>query len=378
MELDRDSSERLNLIRFPMIIGVVFIHAYESVTHFGGTETALDPTGFWANFIRDFISVDLAHIAVPLFFFMSGFLFFYQLEWSRATYFKKVKSRLRTLLIPFLFWNLLYFSLIAVAQNLSITSTYFAGGIPHITESGVFVYFDLIIGINSHPIAFQFYFIRDLMILIALAPVFHLIHKKVPLVFLGLLFLIYLFNFWPKHDISIIPSHGPIFYFYAGSVIAIKRKTPFLTDRYGKIMLLVCLILLAIDTLFQEQSFSPLLRRMGILTGVFAAFYLSKFLLVNEKVKALFLWLGSGSFFVFAVHEPFMGFIQRVIIKFWTPNTDISKLLFYFAIPIIIIAISVCAYKLISSIFPKITAVITGGRASSPKTKVLQASPVSK
>ncbi len=82
MELNRNESARLDLIRFPLIVGVVFGHAYLSLIQFSGTEAALDPSSFAAMFIKYFIGRGLAFNAVPLFFFMSGFLFFYRLEWS--------------------------------------------------------------------------------------------------------------------------------------------------------------------------------------------------------------------------------------------------------------------------------------------------------
>jgi surface polysaccharide O-acyltransferase-like enzyme len=371
MELDRDSSARLNLIRFPLIVGVVFIHAYLSVVEFKGTEAELNPTSFTAVFIRDFISGGLASIAVPLFFFMSGFLFFYRLEWSGAAFFKKVMSRIKTLLIPFLFWNILVLLLYAVAQNVPITAQYFAGGIPQITKSGVFEYFNLIIGINRHPVAFQFWFIRDLMILVLLTPVFHLMHKKTVFIFLALFFGTWFFDVWPSNVLSIVPSPAPVFFFYAGSTLAVKKRTPFLLDKYGMAMLVICLVLFVIYTLIPGYSFSRLLYKAGIFTGVFAAFYATKILLINERVKSLFLWLGgSACFFVFAVHEPLMAFIQRVVIKLYSPTNDVTKLLIYFGIPIAIIVVSVLIFKLLSIIVPRFTAIITGGRSDYLKERV--------
>lgn len=43
-------------------------------------------------------------MAVPLF-FISGYLFFFRTAFSVDVYKKKLKSRIKTLLIPYLFWN---------------------------------------------------------------------------------------------------------------------------------------------------------------------------------------------------------------------------------------------------------------------------------
>jgi fucose 4-O-acetylase-like acetyltransferase len=367
MELDRDSSARLDLIRFPLIVGVVIEHAYKSGFQFGSTEVALRLTNYGLNFVNSLISGGLAFIAVPLFFFMSGFLFFYSLEWSRAAFFQKVRSRIKTLLVPFLFWNLLVFVVYVVAQNIPITAQYFAGGIPHITQSGVFEYFNLIIGINRYPVAFQFWFIRDLMILVAITPIFHLMHKKTAFIFLALFFCIWFFNIWPSNVLSIIPSPEPIFFFYAGSIVAVKKRTPFLFDKYGLVLIVMCIAFFIVDMLLGQSSTS-LLYRAGILTGVFAAFYTTKILMVSKRIKSLFLWLGgSACFFVFAMHEPLMSFFQRVVIKLFIPTNDVSTLFFYCAIPIAIIVLSLLVFKILSHILPRFVALITGGRVNSLK-----------
>ncbi len=363
MELDHDSSARLNLIRFPLVVGVVFIHAAESTAKFGGIQSALNPESFGSNFTREFISRGLAGISVPLFFFMSGFLFFYGFEWSKVTYLRKVRSRLTTLLVPFLFWNLLYLLLIAVAQRIPTTATYFSGANGSVATFGFFDYVNRVIGIDRNPIAFQFWYIRDLMELVVLVPIFYMMHKKAPIIFLALFGFIWFLNIWPSHVLSIIPSPGPILFFYAGSVIAVKKRTPFLLDKYGKMIVCLWLILLITDTLSKGQWFNSYLHGAVIVSGIVTALYSTRILLICDKVRALFLWLASASFFVFAFHEPLMTLIQRVTLKLWIPNTDVPKMFFYFSIPLVVILISICAYKFLRDKFPRITNVITGSRA---------------
>ena len=79
--IDETSSLRLKLLRFPPIIGVVYIHAYFTAITFShgtiGTED-LNPA---TDFIRVLVSQGLARIAVPLFFLMAGYLFFANFRW---------------------------------------------------------------------------------------------------------------------------------------------------------------------------------------------------------------------------------------------------------------------------------------------------------
>lgn len=359
--LDRDQSVRIDLIRFPLIVAVVFDHAWESVLQFGSTHVTLAPDGFAAAFAYNFIGRGMGFAAV-LFFFISGFLFFHGLDWSGPAYLKKVRSRAFTLLIPFLFWNVLYLVIYAVAQKLSITSQYFAGGLPTFSELGPAGILNFIFGITRNPVAFQFWFIRDLIVLVLLTPVFHLMHyKRSYLVFLPILFAIWYFGL-----VSTIPKTQSIFFFYAGSVLAAKQKNPFCTDRYGWAVLLAWLAVISLDTLFPERV---LLHNANIGVGVFAALYFSKALL-PQRIRQALIWLSAFGFFIFAFHEPFTGFIQRVIVRFYAPQDDITKLLLFFTITFAVIAISIGLNRALGIVFPRFTSIITGGRTTRPKKEV--------
>ena len=117
--IDNESSLRLKLLRFPPIIGVIYIHAYGTVIHYSGGSLGTADLNSLTNVIRILLSEGIARTAVPLFFLMSGYLFFATFHWSQQTYLNKILSRLRSLLIPFLFWNLAALAFIALAQAIA-------------------------------------------------------------------------------------------------------------------------------------------------------------------------------------------------------------------------------------------------------------------
>src|SRR4051812_4625301 len=96
-------SDKIKIISFFSIILVVFLHAYN-------LDNAPDVTPLFYKsptwFIEDVISQGFTRIAVPLFFMLSGFLFFLNIKGTRNEFWNKIKKRGRTLLIPFLFWSL--------------------------------------------------------------------------------------------------------------------------------------------------------------------------------------------------------------------------------------------------------------------------------
>ena len=105
-------------LRFPLIVGVVFIHCFGKPFDFDAIDFANLSAMDYYNLFRVAISRVLTHICVPVFYLISGYLFFIRLEkWDNSVYLNKLKKRSKSLLIPFLIWN-------SFAIILSLIGTY--------------------------------------------------------------------------------------------------------------------------------------------------------------------------------------------------------------------------------------------------------------
>ena len=93
-------------LRFPLIVGVVFIHCFGSSFDYEAIDFAhLTGLDFYDLF-RVSVSRVLTHVCVPTFYLISGYLFFIGLEkWNGKVYLNKLKKRIKSLLVPFLIWN---------------------------------------------------------------------------------------------------------------------------------------------------------------------------------------------------------------------------------------------------------------------------------
>lgn len=110
-------SSAIDLLRFPLAIMVIFIHMNPNVINLLEADFGLLTTQGFYNVIGILLSHVLTHIAVPTFFLISGFLFFVNFqEWSWEGYKKKMSSRVKTLLIPYVFWNVVPFLLMVIAM----------------------------------------------------------------------------------------------------------------------------------------------------------------------------------------------------------------------------------------------------------------------
>jgi surface polysaccharide O-acyltransferase-like enzyme len=356
--LDSEQSLRLNLLRFPLIVGVIFIHICGTTVGVPGSALIVDQHNFITDFIENIISQGIARTAVPLFFLMSGYLFFFGLEWSKKNYLEKVKSRIKTLLVPFLFWNIVTLFLIALAQEIPATRGYFSGRNALITSFDGFDYLCAIFGIGRAPISYQFWFIRDLMLLVLLTPIIHQLNRKLPFPYLISLFVLWFLNIGQLA----IPSMEATLYFSIGCFLGFHNKSLFLFDRFGKRIVVAYAAILISGVMFNSSEIYPYMQKLGIFLGVFSLLYATKFVADSRALKQAILWLASASFFVFATHEPLLTVIKKLTDKSSLSQLPGALLALYFLVPVVTITFSIFAYRCLSRISPKFSGIITGGR----------------
>lgn len=350
--LKNDDSLRLQLLRFPLIVGVVFIHAYTLATD---PAAAVAGTGHVNAFIQTLISQELARCAVPLFFLMSGYLFFVGADWSMEKYKSKIRSRVGTLLIPFLFWNILVLLLFAAAQSHPKTAPFFSGKMALIRDYGPVDYISAVFGINRLPASYQFWFIRDLMVLALLTPLIHLLLKKIPVVFLVALLALWFVSAGGTASES-------AFFFILGAWASIGRHSLFSLDQQAKWMLPVYLAVVIANSAWPDTQAYPYLHKIGILLGVPVFLLLTRAVSSTTSLKHALVALGSASFFVFAAHEPLLTVIRKILYKVLQPQHDGKILLIYFLSVAATVVICTGLFFLLNRLVPRFTRVIAGGR----------------
>jgi surface polysaccharide O-acyltransferase-like enzyme len=158
-------SRKIKILSFIAIILVVLLHAYTV----GDNDVIMCDISY-NSFIQYLFSQGVTRIAVPLFFLISGYLFFRNIPNAKfSDFIKKYKSRFHTLFIPFMFWSILsliFYILLSVIINIFIPSLHeFRSDIILIK---IFQY------IFITPIAFQLWFLRDLIVLVIVSPIIYI------------------------------------------------------------------------------------------------------------------------------------------------------------------------------------------------------------
>lgn len=103
-------------------------------------------------------------LVVPVFFALSGFLFFQNLEWKDFP--RKLKTRFKSLFVPYIIWNLLGFLFVPAICHIPQIASRTNFSLPEF-ELGGFSY-DTLWDTNYNIT----WFIRDLMIYIICAPMY--------------------------------------------------------------------------------------------------------------------------------------------------------------------------------------------------------------
>lgn len=350
------TSSRIEILRFPLIVGVVFIHNYATAVNQLEGPAGVMQDSAWVQFTRLFVSEGLARVAVPLFFAVAGYLFFLG-GWSREKYVGKMHRRLHTLLIPYLFWNLLALGVFAVGQSIpQARFAAFSTRFPAIHDFTWFDYLNAIFGLTStYPISAQFWFIRDLMALLVAAPaVYLLLHRRVALFFVGALFCLWFFSVWPV----LWPNVDATFFFCLGAYLALNGDKLAHVDRYGVWITAAFLGMLILHSAFPESRLY--LDRLAIVTGVPSVWWLTWLVARTTRWKARLIALGGASFFVFAAHQPLLTILIRVVHKVAHPANGVAQLALFFAIPVCLITVLVLLHKALVKMLPGFTALITG------------------
>ncbi len=226
MTNDELQSKTIAFLRFPLIVGVVLIHCYYKELPIGGVKIPVMDEYPIYKLIADLFSQVLARTAVPLFFLISGYLFFYKSSFSWPMYDSKLRKRAQTLLLPYLFWNGALVGLHLLIELLF--PSVLSGEVKPVLDYGWCDWWDIFWarepsepGGMPMPINYPLWFIRDLMVLVVFSPLVYAMVRylrQYALALLGFLWLIY--------DGASTPGLSPTawFFFSLGAFYSVHRR----------------------------------------------------------------------------------------------------------------------------------------------------------
>lgn len=335
MKNGRDISqfEVIGQLRFPMIVLVTFAHSYGKV--------ADDFSLLFSNwsvyeFLKLLVSQTLVKVAVPVFFIMSGYLFFRGLEqWNRKVWIRKLVRRISTLLLPYLLWNLL------MALKLHDFNWHF------------FWDYDLQAGMQIDwfgneqwliaPANLPLWFLRDLMVMALVSPIIWLAVKRIGIWLMTVLTVVYL-----SGVCAFIPglSAYAIYFFTFGAFLSIRQKDLVATMQHVEIPAYIVTIVLGVGMLltYHMPVFSSLMLAFRI-TGAVSVFCLATRMLSHTQ-RRLPEVVCNASYFVYLAHYVFfLSFVDEIFFSLYG-HSEVSLSIHYLLCPTLKVAIFVVVYAL--------------------------------
>ncbi len=352
LAVDQNISSRINLMRILLISGIVFVHVpYDPLTSpFNGTNGIFD----W---LRVFLGDSFFRIGVPCLSAISGYLLF-QKGWLAFDFGKVLKSKLKSILTPFLLWNLGLFVLVVLVQRVGIGVGYF----PDLWQASLHELFGQALAVDAFPVNLPLYFLRDLFVCIILSPVLAFLVQRIPVLICGLLFVLAIL---PDVTIGIVLKKSILFSFTFGIFLALHRIDTKMMDRnavIGVIVTIVAALVLSIG-LYQTGPDFPfwldLARNILAIVGALG-FWLLSALLIRTRTGQRLAETGTLSFWIFCAHYPLLVALWMV----WNRLVGGTGFYPYFYVGAIVTTFSVLVVsnRIVAIRAPFFHQVLTGSR----------------
>lgn len=363
MVIERNSQESfaLNLLRFPLAALVVLLH----------TSSLGDDKGF-TYYLANYVNAPMVQVAVPAFFFMSGYLFFCgKEEFCWTVYKKKINKKVRSLLVPYIIWN--YIALF-LSYAYSYSKTGSIGEVmpwdlkdiiwshgEGIMATSVFGYQYPVI---ASPAAGVLWFMRDLMIMMLCSIAGYHIVKRLKWSFFPLLIMMNVFGI----GVPIVGfSLAAITFFYMGAFFSIHNIHIFdwLTRNNKYIWLFLWPTMVVVQNIATINGMDlKHINSLVLLSGIAFVFVIA-YNLANKKNKVITLitkW-GETSFFIYTFGNTLiLWFVNKNVGYYLESIPYCGTFLNYEFLFMAKVAECIVVYYVMKKFTPSLLSFLIGGR----------------
>ena len=201
--------EHIWWMSFILSLMVVWVHSENTELFLGelGRETMVYS-------LENFFAQTLGQIAVPGFFMISAYLFYRNFQFSKTV--SKWKSRCKSLLLPYVLWNILYYLGYVVVTRLSFVENIIG------KEPVAFNLKELLLAAVYYKYNPVFWYLFQLLLLVLLAPFLYMIIRRKMSGLAWLLLLI--FALWKNVSIPLLNLDALFYYSASGYAVLFKKK----------------------------------------------------------------------------------------------------------------------------------------------------------
>lgn len=327
MNLDSGIRARIDFLRFVMIFGVVVLHTPQYVP--------MNAIGSgWFDLIKAYFQLAVFRATVPVLTVISGFLLFNAaLDQAPAKLFRK---KARTILLPFLVFNLPLLPLVLAGQLYAGLKTS-----SPLWPFEPMTWLDAAFGLTASPVNYPLNFLRDLLVLILLAPLFGWLLRRFAWPGLVLVTVVFMSNL----DGQFLLRDVMAVLFYIGGMAAVRGWNLRMFDRYALACLLLFLLACAAIVYFRVANTTYLRLAAPFLI------WPATVLLASGQAGRWLAGMSKYSFFLFLAHAPVLMLTWILYQRF---GAAIPYPVYWVMAPLLVTAIVIGVYLLLDAAMPRV------------------------
>jgi len=332
-----DISARIQVLRVVLILGIVVLHTppYVPIEEVPREAFAV---------VKAFFQDALFRLSVPALSAISGYLLFrYQQD---RDFPQLARKKSKSLLLPFLFWNVPLASAIFFLQSHGVMLNVS----PNLVEADFGGWMDALFAVNGEPVNYPLAFVRDILVACMIASILSSLFRRMPVFLAITVFLVS----YTDLDGSIFLRADIATLFFVGGLLSVLDADVTLLDRWAIHLGLLLLLLCCIFVLVADSSLLFWLRVIGVVCLWPVSGVLCRFIPTSLIER-----LGNVSFWIFCSHAPILALLWTV----WQRHMpDVAYPVFWVLAPIATVLLSVAAYGILRRILPGLASMLTGSR----------------
>lgn len=338
--INQDIRKKITLLNFILCVVILIYHS-------NCTRAMQYEYKDFFYYLSDCITL-FGHCAVPTFFALSAFLFYR--NFSLDKYGEKLKSRFKSLVLPYLIWNTFYCILFVSFHYIPLIEQ-------NVNTTVPFNLTDNLIGILLSKFT-TLWFVRDLTIYVICSPLIYFIIKNryIGLTAICIMATINMFFFTFAYKSAFYWL--PIYFVgaYAGHHYSEKLMTSIFRSKMIAFFSLVIFTAAYVSLVSLKNDLTFFIYRF---LSPICIWVLLDYLIHYDRQREKDYY--KYSFFIYANHFFILTALQRIIINV-IPTPQIAFGINYFLIPPVVLFLLIITVRGLKIFFPKIYSVSVGGR----------------
>lgn len=334
MKMDRLLSDKYRIASFIATIMVVVRHCANIQAFFAGYDVPVALALFESGMVF------VTDVAVPFFFFASGFFFMRDSYYGVDSFGKMLQKKFWTLFVPFAVWNVIGALVLLIYDKHGALGNSLCECIHNFLMS--FWYGPL-------------WYVRDIMLLMLIYPIYGWTYRRWGHILLVLFIVYWMWTRWHPGWCDLLTGEGVIFFLLGGLFQQYQMVLSFRFSRWISLLAFALWMLMS----FTFTSWDGVVHRVSLLIALPAAWISLD--LMSGKTREWCLIFAPYSFLIYVTHFYLQKTLKVGLATLFPQNAWMALFAFFF-VPVVCVTFAIVLGKFWKQKFPKSYSICVGGR----------------